>query len=156
MRTPFLIVASLLLLSATTPAQADDKLALLAAERGADYSGKVVVVDFWASWCVPCRRSFPWMNAMLARYEDRGLVIIAVNLDNERDEAERFLADYPADFTVHFDATAEFAKQFGVEAMPSSFIFGRDGELKARHLGFKVRSQDEYEAVLVKVLEEET
>lgn len=116
------------------------------------YQGKVVVVDFWASWCVPCRRSFPWMNEMVGKYSDRGLVVIAVNLDKDRAAADTFLSEVPADFEIHFDPDASLAREFGVEAMPNSFVFGRDGELVARHLGFKVRNQDEYEAVLVEAL----
>ncbi len=119
------------------------------------YDGKVIVVDFWASWCVPCRRSFPWLNDMNAKYADDGLVIIGVNLDASADEAREFLASYPADFRIHYDTEAVLAKEFGVEAMPSSFVIGRDGEIRARHLGFKVRQQDAYEAVLVEALGEQ-
>ena len=117
-----------------------------------DYAGKVVVVDFWASWCVPCRRSFPWLNSMHAKYADDGLVVIGVNVDTERAEADRFLAEYPADFRIHFDNDAALAKAFGVEAMPSSYVIGRDGAIVAQHLGFKVKKQDEYEAVLAAAL----
>ena len=117
-----------------------------------DYKGKVVVLDFWAAWCVPCRRSFPWMNEMLAMYGDDGLVIIAVNLDKDRAAADAFLDEVPATFEILFDPDGSLAREFGVEAMPSSFIFDRDGVLFARHLGFKVRKQDEYEAVLIKAL----
>lgn len=120
-----------------------------------DYAGKVVVVDFWASWCVPCRRSFPWLNSMQAKYASDGLVVIGVNLDAERAEAESFLAEYPADFRIHFDNDAVLAKAFGVEAMPSSYVIGRDGEIVAQHLGFKARMQDEYEAVLAAALGEQ-
>jgi cytochrome c biogenesis protein CcmG, thiol:disulfide interchange protein DsbE len=118
------------------------------------YRGKVVVVDFWASWCVPCRRSFPWMNAMQAKYGDRGLVIIGINVDRDRAAAEEFLAEVPADFRIHYDSQADIARDFGVEAMPSSYIIGRDGAIVTRHLGFKVRKQDEYEAILVEALGE--
>jgi cytochrome c biogenesis protein CcmG, thiol:disulfide interchange protein DsbE len=116
------------------------------------YRGQVVVVDFWASWCVPCRRSFPWMNEMQARYADEGLVVVAVNVDRDRAAAEKFLAEVPADFRIHYDNEGAVAEAFGVEAMPSSFVIGRDGEIVARHLGFKVRKQDEYEAILVTAL----
>ena len=116
------------------------------------YQGTVVVVDFWASWCVPCRRSFPWMNDMQAKYGDQGLVVIAVNVDRERAAAEEFLAEVPADFRIHYDNDGVVAEAFGVEAMPSSYVIGRDGEIVARHLGFKVKKQDEYEAILVKAL----
>lgn len=116
------------------------------------YRGKVVVVDFWASWCVPCRRSFPWMNAMQAKYADDGLVIVAINMDAEGEEAATFLRDYPADFEILYDPTGDIAKQFGVIAMPSSYVFDREGNQVARHLGFKVRQQDEYETLLMETL----
>jgi cytochrome c biogenesis protein CcmG/thiol:disulfide interchange protein DsbE len=119
----------------------------------AGYEGKVVVLDFWASWCVPCRRSFPWWNTMQAKYADEGLVIIGVNLDNDLQEAEKFLEEFSADFKIYYDQDKALAKQYGVQAMPSTYILGRDGELVARHFGFKVKQQDEYEAVLVEALE---
>jgi cytochrome c biogenesis protein CcmG/thiol:disulfide interchange protein DsbE len=120
----------------------------------AEHEGKVVVVDFWASWCVPCRRSFPWLNNMRAKYADQGLVIIGVNVDASREDASAFLDQYPADFLIHFDTEGSLATEYGVEAMPSSFVIGRDGQVIARHLGFKVKRQDEYEAILVNALGE--
>jgi cytochrome c biogenesis protein CcmG/thiol:disulfide interchange protein DsbE len=116
------------------------------------YAGKVVVLDFWASWCVPCRRSFPWLNAMHEKYSDDGLVIIGVNLDMERADAERFLQEYPASFTILYDDKQELARQFEVVAMPSSYVIGRDGQVIARHMGFKVKQQDEYESIIVEAL----
>ena len=127
-----------------------------AAELDLDaYRGQVVVLDFWASWCVPCRRSFPWLNEMHAKYEDQGLVIIGVNLDHSEEDAAAFLAEVPADFQIHYDREMHLAQKFEVQAMPSSYVIGRTGEVKARHLGFKVKRQDEYEAVLVEALNEE-
>ena len=117
------------------------------------YAGKVVVVDFWASWCVPCRRSFPWWNQMRAKYEDRDLVIIGVNLDNDREEAEKFLREFPADFEIYFDKDKQLAKEFDVRAMPSTYVIGRNGELADKHFGFKVKLQNEYEARLVEALQ---
>ena len=116
------------------------------------YRGKVMVLDFWASWCAPCRRSFPWWNKMHAKYADEGLVIIGVNLDNDPESALAFLEEYPADFNIYYDTNKELAKKFGVQAMPSSYIVGRDGEIYAKHFGFKVKKQDEYEAVIVDAL----
>ena len=139
------LLAMFLCVSAS-PASASDGLDL------EQHAGKVVVVDFWASWCVPCRRSFPWMNRMQAQYGDQGLVIIGVNVDRDRDSAAEFLADVPASFKIHYDNDATLAREFGVEAMPSSFVIGRDGQVIARHLGFKVKRQEEYEAVLRKAL----
>ena len=117
------------------------------------FAGKVVVLDFWASWCVPCRRSFPWLNAMHDKYAEQGLVIVGVNLDMERGDAAKFLEEYPARFAIIYDETKELARQFEVVAMPSSYVIGRDGQLAAKHMGFKVKQQDEYEALIVGALQ---
>jgi thiol-disulfide isomerase/thioredoxin len=119
------------------------------------FEGKVVVLDFWASWCVPCRRSFPWLNAMHAKHGPEGLVIIGVNLDESRQDAEAFLAEYPPQFRIVYDDTKALAREFGVEAMPMSFVIGRDGSLITRHFGFKVKKQVEYEAVITEALAQE-
>jgi cytochrome c biogenesis protein CcmG/thiol:disulfide interchange protein DsbE len=147
-RSIFLVLA-MLLAPLVTVAQAPSPTFDLA-----EYQGQVVVVDFWASWCVPCRRSFPWLNDMHAKYAEQGLVVIGVNVDANQKDAAAFLEDYPAAFSIHYDTQAIMAKEFGVEAMPSSFVIGRDGQIKARHLGFKVKRQDEYEAILVDALGE--
>jgi len=141
------IAAASMVLLLASPSFADEELDLSA------YEGKVVVLDFWASWCVPCRRSFPWWNTMQAKYADDGLVIIGVNLDNELDSAAEFLEAFPADFHIYYDKQKELAKSYGVQAMPSSYILGRDGELIKKHFGFKVKQQDEFEALLVEALQ---
>lgn len=138
-------VVALALTGAENPS-ADDSLDLT------EYQGKVVVLDFWASWCAPCRESFPWWNTMHAKYVDEGLVIIGVNLDNEPDAAHAFLEEYPASFKIYYDTEKELAQEFGVQAMPSSYIIGRNGEIFAKHFGFKDKKRDEYEAVIVAAL----
>jgi thiol-disulfide isomerase/thioredoxin len=119
-----------------------------------EYEGKVVMLDFWASWCVPCRRSFPWMNEMQQTYADRGLVVIAVNLDNNSDDAASFLQEYPAKFRIVYDTDKKLAREFEVQAMPTSYLIGRDGKVADMHLGFKVKQQHEYEAAIRKTLEQ--
>jgi len=119
----------------------------------APVDGQVVWVDFWASWCVPCRRSFPWMNRMHAQYSSQGLTIIGVNVDKTRDEAEGFLAETPADFALRFDPEGAMAEQFGVTAMPSSFLLDAEGNVIATHYGFRMESADEYEAAIVAALD---
>ena len=117
------------------------------------YEGKVVIVDFWASWCEPCRQSFPWMNAMHDKYASKGLVIIAVNVDRDAANATAFLEKYPAKFEILYDPKARLAKEYNIEIMPSSIIFGRNGSILDRHSGFKVNRQNEYEATIRKALE---
>ena len=119
-----------------------------------EYEGKVVLLDFWASWCVPCRRSFPWMNEMQQKYADRGLLVIAVNLDNNLDDAANFLKKYPVKFRIVYDTDRTLAREFEVQAMPTSYLIGRDGKLADMHLGFKVKQQHEYEAAIRKALEQ--
>lgn len=145
-RKPAFLLAAILLLICSAPLRADEALDL------SEYRGKVVLVDFWASWCVPCRRSFPWMNEMQEKYAGSGLVIIAVNMDAEAGEAQAFLDDYPANFRIINDPVGDIAKSYDVIAMPSSYVIGRDGSLVKTHLGFKVKKQDEYESALLEAL----
>jgi cytochrome c biogenesis protein CcmG/thiol:disulfide interchange protein DsbE len=121
-----------------------------------EFRGKVIVLDFWASWCVPCRRSFPWMNSMQEKYGDEGLVIIGVNLDAVDADAQAFLQETPAEFRIVSDPQGTLAREHDVIAMPTSYIFDRDGKLVTRHLGFKVKRQEEYEALLVETLNRKT
>jgi len=146
MRRLTLFLPTLIMLLQSAVATSDDRFDLAA------YEGQVVIVDFWASWCVPCRRSFPWLNEMQAKYADDGLVIIGVNLDQERTAAEEFLQEFPASFRIYYDESKDLAKEFGVVAMPSSYLLGRDGAVRKRHYGFKVKKQDEYEAAVIDAL----
>ena len=91
--------------------------------------GKLVYVDFWASWCGPCKQSFPWMNEMHRKYSARGLHIVAINLDAKRSDADRFLATSPAEFALAFDSSGDSAKRMAVKGMPTSVLVGSDGGL---------------------------
>jgi thiol-disulfide isomerase/thioredoxin len=114
----------------------------------APVEGRVVWVDFWASWCVPCRRSFPWLNSMHRKYGPDGLQIIAVNLDKDRALADRFLAEVPAEFALRFDPAGELAKHYGVQAMPSSYLIDADGNVLATHAGFRTSDAADYEQAI--------
>ena len=118
----------------------------------ARHRGRVVIVDFWASWCKPCRQSIPWLNAMRARYGATGLDVIGVNVDAERGDAERFLHQVPIEFEIVFDPHGDLAKQFKVQGMPSSYVFDRSGALVETHLGFRDAKKDQNEATLKNLL----
>src|SRR5215467_9715639 len=102
----------------------------------ADYRGKVVYLDFWASWCAPCRESFPFMNELQRDLAGKGLQIVAVSVDKTADDAKRFLARYPASFTIVLDAAATCPAAFRLEGMPSSYVIDRSGAVPAVHVGF--------------------
>jgi cytochrome c biogenesis protein CcmG, thiol:disulfide interchange protein DsbE len=102
-----------------------------------DGKARATYIDFWASWCGPCRQSFPWMNRMQSQFGPKGLRVVAVNLDSQTADAQRFLAQWPAQFTLGFDPSAEAARRFGIKAMPSSVLLGADGKVIATHAGFR-------------------
>lgn len=108
--------------------------------------GQVVYLDFWASWCTPCRKSFPWMNEMQHKYEKDGLTIIAVNLDKKRDVIDKFLKRTPADFTIAFDPGGQLAKSYKLVGMPSSYLIDRMGHIHETHVGFRKKDQAKLEA----------
>jgi peroxiredoxin len=118
----------------------------------AKFQGKVVYVDFWASWCGPCRQSFPWMNEMQAKYGARGLQVVGVNLDAKTDDARRFLAETPARFTIAFDPAGATPRAYGIKGMPSSVLVGPDGKVLYAHAGFKEADRAELEQVIRKAL----
>jgi thiol-disulfide isomerase/thioredoxin len=115
--------------------------------------GNVIYLDFWASWCKPCRHSFPWMNDMKAKYQSKGLTIITVNLDKERVLAEKYLQKNHANFSVMYDPEGKTAKQLKLKGMPMSFTFDRSGKPFKSHVGFNKAKQVEYEQEIIYLLE---
>jgi cytochrome c biogenesis protein CcmG, thiol:disulfide interchange protein DsbE len=118
----------------------------------AGLKGKVVYVDFWASWCGPCKQTFPFMNELQSKYRAQGLEIVAINLDAKRADADKFLTDVPAQFTLAFDAKGESARRFEVKSMPSSYLIGRDGKVVAAHKGFKDEERADLESRITQAL----
>lgn len=108
------------------------------------YRGKVVYLDFWASWCGPCLESFPFMNKLHSQLKDKGLVVLAVNLDENLADGQNFLAQHPVEFDVAVDDGQACAKKFQLKAMPSSFLIDRNGRIRAQHLGFRPGEAEQF------------
>jgi thiol-disulfide isomerase/thioredoxin len=98
--------------------------------------GRVLYVDFWASWCGPCRRSFPWMNEMENKYGARGFTVIAVNVDKKRADADKFLTLNPANFAIVFDESGATPTAWAVKGMPSSYLVDTRGNVTFVERGF--------------------
>ena len=91
--------------------------------------GRVVVVDFWASWCEPCRRAFPSLSALQSRYRDRGLTVVGVSVDEDRASAQRFVSELRPNFSIVHDTTHQIAERWSPPSMPTTYVVGRDGRL---------------------------
>jgi len=102
-----------------------------------DLKGKVVYIDFWASWCPTCKKSFPALNKLHEELNSRGFEIFAVNLDEQKQDADAFLRKNPVDFAIAYDARGECPKAYQVMAMPTSYIVDKRGIVREIHLGFK-------------------
>jgi thiol-disulfide isomerase/thioredoxin len=103
----------------------------------ASLKGQVVYLDFWASWCTPCKASFPFMNELHEQLGSKGLVVLAVNLDEQRPAADRFLAQTPAKFRIAYDPKGVTPEQYTVKAMPTAVLIDRKGQVRHVHAGFR-------------------
>lgn len=117
-----------------------------------EQQGKVVYLDFWASWCKPCQESFPWMNSLLQKYPSDKFTIITVNLDAETDAMHRFLDRVKADFDVYHDPSGQIAEQFEIEGMPTSYLIDANGKVVKKHIGFYTKKVDKYEREIEELL----
>ncbi len=117
-----------------------------------EYKGKVVYLDFWASWCDPCLKSFPWLNDIQTRLKKKGFRVIAVNLDTKRADADKFLNELKPNFDIAFDPSGDVADMYELQGMPSAYLIDRNGELHSTHMGFREKDipllEREIEALL--------
>jgi len=101
-----------------------------------DLHGKVVIVDFFASWCEPCKESFPVMEELKQKFGDK-LVIVAVNVDKKKADMDEFLQKHPVTFTIVRDAANKLVNEIKIPTMPSSFVLDQNGKVRSFHRGFK-------------------
>ena len=108
--------------------------------------GQYIYIDYWASWCGPCRQSFPWMNALQAKLGPKGLKVVAVNVDAKRADADKFLSHTPAQFTIAYDSQGESAKKLAIKTMPTSMLVSPEGRVLFVHSGFRAEETLQLEA----------
>jgi cytochrome c biogenesis protein CcmG/thiol:disulfide interchange protein DsbE len=110
--------------------------------------GNVVVLDFWASWCAPCRASFPFLDALQDKYQSRGLRVVGLTLEEDKDAVIDFLQALPVRFTIARDPSGRAGEAFGVVAMPTTFLLDRDGRVAARFEGGDKRAHEKLETAV--------
>ncbi len=117
-----------------------------------DLKGRVVLLDFWATWCPPCRKSFPWMDEMYSRYKKDGLIVVAISEDSKRELVERFIEKMNPLFPIAYDPTGEVAEKFNLRGMPTSYLIDREGNIAIIHVGFRNSDKDKLEADIKMIL----
>lgn len=156
-------VAGLVLLLSVTAVRAGESAPVATTERTvlavADFAltghqGQVVVLDFWASWCKPCRQSLPWLSALQRRHADKGLQVVAVSVDADEAAMRSRLGDIDPGIVVVFDPEGVLAKRYRLEAMPTSFLVDREGKVRGSHVGFLEKEAARREAEIVALLED--
>jgi thiol-disulfide isomerase/thioredoxin len=148
-----LLIALLVMIASINLANASEKQPLQYKDIVANNVGNVVYLDFWASWCVPCRRSFPWMNEMQKKYGNKNFKVISINVDTEKNLAEEFLVKNPANFSILYDPDGILASEMKLKGMPSSFIINADGEVVNAHVGFTDKKKAFYEQEIQQLIQ---
>ncbi len=116
--------------------------------------GEVVMINFWASWCGPCRQEMPHLDRLYRQYRDLGFTILGVNVEEDPNQARRLLAEIPVSFPVLYDARNEVSRAYRVAAMPTTVILDRNGQIRFRHEGYLPGYEDEYQQQIRSLLRE--
>ena len=119
-----------------------------------DHRGEVVMLNFWASWCGPCRQEMPLMDELYSQYKDLGFTILAVNVDEDRTAAHRFLDKVPVSYPVLYDPESSVSELYEVQAMPTTVMIDRDGNARYLHYGYQPGYEDDYEQQIRQLLRE--
>lgn len=155
-----LCVVVVFLVKATALAQPAPDFELPVLDQGytlnlADVKGKVVYLDFWASWCAPCALSLPELEKLRARFHDQGFEVVAINLDSSLEDARRFLKDKNISYPILFDQNQVTPERYGVAGMPTAFLLDRQGQLRDTHTGFKKGDTEKLAIIIQQLLRDE-
>lgn len=116
--------------------------------------GQVVMINFWASWCGPCRQEMPILDQLYQRYEPMGFTLLGVNVEEDSAAAEKVLREIPVSFPVLYDSKNQVSENYQVRAMPSTFLIDRDGKVRYLHKGYKPGYEDEYQQQVRELIRE--
>ena len=119
-----------------------------------EMTGNVVLINFWASWCGPCRQEMPLLNDLHNKYEPLGFTVLGVNVEEQSEAARGFINDYPVDFPVLLDSKNQVSKLYNVVAMPTTVVVDRDGNMRFLHKGYKPGDEEEYRNMVKKLIRE--
>jgi peroxiredoxin len=122
--------------------------------RLSEHRGEVILLNFWASWCGPCRQEMPLLNALQERYSKLGFNVVGVNVDKDSALANKLLKDIPVSFPVLLDDTGVVSASYNVSAMPTTVIIDRDGNMRYLHKGFKPGYEQDYEQQIKELIRE--
>ena len=112
--------------------------------RLSELQGQVVMINFWASWCGPCRQEMPHLENIHQEYADYGFTLLGINVDEKQEQAEKLLAQIPVSFPILFDPSSSVSKQYNVDAMPTTILIDRDGNLRHLHRAYRPGFEDMY------------
>ena len=113
--------------------------------RLSDLRGEVVMINFWASWCGPCRQEMPLLDQLYTEYQPLGFTILGINVEEDSTQAKALLQDIPVSFPVLFDTRSQVSKLYDVVAMPSTVLLDRDGNVRYLHHGYKPGYENTYQ-----------
>lgn len=154
------LIASLLLVSATADelrGPAPD-FSLQSMDGGmvklSDLRGQVVMVNFWATWCGPCRQEMPHLEALYQRYGDLGFTLLGVNVEEDSSGADEFLAETPVSFPILFDPENHVSELYDVVAMPSTVLVDRSGNMRFIHHGYQPGYENDYQSQIRALIRE--
>lgn len=119
-----------------------------------EMAGNVVLINFWASWCGPCREEMPLLNALHKKYQALGFTVLGVNVEEDVNGARSFLSNVPVDFPVLLDSSNQVSKQYKVIAMPTTVMVDRDGKMRYLHKGYKSGDEAKYRDMVKKLVRE--